>query len=392
MSVGFRTAFGLLLLAPIVACAQDRSLGPGFEHFYNLEYPEALEQFHGDAAREPNSPDVYNHIAQAILYREMFRTGALESEMVTGANAFLRREKMNPSAQDEKDFNGSINRALALAEAQLTKNPNDVRALYAKGVSFGLRSNYKYLVKKAWLDALRDATDARKAHNRATEIDATFIDARLVQGLYDYLVGSLPFTWRMLGFLAGFHGDRERGIATLKDVYARGITNHQDAAIILCAIYRRERRAREAVPLLNELIALFPRNVLLRLELVQMFGDLGEKDKGLAVLGQVEQLKREHAPGYDRMPEEKLYYSRGNLLFWYNDFDAAIHDLKLVTGRADTIDLNTGSYAWLRLGQSNDMKGQRNDAVAAYRATMRYAPGSDAAHQAEDYLGSRYKR
>ena len=52
--------------------------------------------------QQPDSPDAYNHIAQTILYREMFRTGALESELVTGANAFLRREKMNPSARDEK--------------------------------------------------------------------------------------------------------------------------------------------------------------------------------------------------------------------------------------------------------------------------------------------------
>ena len=234
-----------LVVVPASAFGQDPDAGPGFEHFYNLEYPEALAEFRREAARQPDSPDVYNHIAQTILYREMFRTGALESELVTGANAFLRREKMEPSAQDQKDFNDSINRALELADKALSKNPNDVHALYAKGVSYGLRSNYKYLVKKAWLDALHDATDGRKAHNRATEIDPAFVDARLVQGLYDYLVGSLPFAWRVLGFLGGFHGDKERGIATLKDVYAHGVDNRQDAAIILCAIYRRgSRRAR----------------------------------------------------------------------------------------------------------------------------------------------------
>ena len=34
--------------------------------------------------------------------------------------------------------------------------------------------------------------------------------------MHDYLVGSLPFTYRMVGFLAGFHGDRESGIRTLR--------------------------------------------------------------------------------------------------------------------------------------------------------------------------------
>ena len=60
--------------------------------------------------------------------------------------------------------------------------------------------------------------------------------------------------------------------------------------------------------------------------------------------------------------------------------------------RAELLDLNTGSYGWLRLGQIYDLKRQRNEAIAAYRSTIRYAPGSDSAHQAEDYLSSRYKR
>src|SRR5512140_2137346 len=139
---------------------------PGFEYVYNLEYNEALAYFHAEAARNPDSPDVYNHIAQTILYREMFRSGALESELVTGSNPFLRREGLNPSKADQQEFQDSINRALAIAEARLNKDANDTGALYAQGVSYGLRGNYYFLVQKAYRDALRDATTARKAHVR----------------------------------------------------------------------------------------------------------------------------------------------------------------------------------------------------------------------------------
>ncbi len=104
---------------------------------------------------------------------------------------------------------------------------------------------------------LRDATAARKAHNRVTEIDPNFNDARLVQGVYDYVLGSLSPAWRMLGFFAGFRGDRERGIETLKQVAKLGRANRVDAEILLCAVYRRERRAKEAVPLLSDLIRAF---------------------------------------------------------------------------------------------------------------------------------------
>ena len=55
------------------------------------------------------------------------------------------------------------------------------------------------------------------------------MDARLVQGLHDYIVGSLPWGWRMLGFLVGIHGDKEKGIRTVQDVAENGKLNRVDA-------------------------------------------------------------------------------------------------------------------------------------------------------------------
>jgi tetratricopeptide (TPR) repeat protein len=383
-------AYWMLLSA--VAPAQDVSVDAGFQHFYNLEYDEALAIFHANAAKNPSSPEALNHVAQTILYREMFRTGALETQMVTGNNPFLRRAEMKIAPADEKEFLDSLSRAISIAEARLQQNPGDVDALYAQGVSYGLRSNYHFLVHKAWIDALRDATTARKAHNRVTELDPSQVDARLMQGVYDYVIGSLPPLWRTLGFLAGYVGDRNRGVDTLRTVAEKGNANRIDAAVILCAILRREHRPQETVPYIVDLIAKYPRNYLLQLELVQMYGEFGQKDKALEVISKVDQLKQERANGYDRVPEETILYTRGNLLFWYNDLDRALADISAVTKKASAIDLNTGVYAWLRLGQIYDLKGNRKEAVHAYNQTMVFAPGSDAANEAQNYALNRYKR
>jgi len=385
-----------VLLLPALLCGQaptaDPLATPGFQHFYNLEYADALKYFQAEAAHDPTSPAAYNHIAQTILYREMFRSGALESELVSGGNPFLRRQGLNPSAADEQEFQHSIARALELADARLKLNPNDVDALYAQGVSYGLRGNYYFLVRKAYTDALRDATSARKAHLRVTELDPKRIDARLVQGIYDYVLGSLSPAWRMLGFFAGFRGDRERGISAVQQVAAEGRLNRVDAEILLCAAYRRERRPKQAVPLLTDLIQRFPRNFLLRMELVQMYGDLGEKDKALAVIREVEQLKSKRTAGFDQLADEKIRYTRGNLLFWYNDLGPALDDLKAVTNNLAAVDLNTGVYAWLRLGQIYDLQKKREEAKRAYLQTVVVAPNSDASNEAQNYLLSRYKR
>ncbi|MDX2149455.1 MAG: tetratricopeptide repeat protein [Bryobacteraceae bacterium] len=379
-----------LLAAAALASAQPSS--KAFEHFYSLEYDEAIAEFDRALKADAENPDRYNHLAQAILYRAMYRAGALESELVTGNNPFLRREKVNPSPEDQKRFDEAVARAIQLSDARVAKNPNEVGALYSRGVAYGLKANYDFLVRKAWMDALKDATTARKAHNRVTELDANFVDARLVQGVHDYVVGSLPFTYKILGFLVGYRGDKETGIRTLQLVADKGTRNNFDAAVLLAAVYRRERRAKEAIPLVERLVSRFPRNYLLRFELAQMYGDVGNKEAALNALAKIEELKRANTPGYQRVPLEKILFSRGNLQFWYKDLDAAIDNLQKVTAKANDLDLNTGVYAWLRLGQSYDLKGRRSEAQAAYRSCINYAPQSEAARESRKYLDSPYRR
>ncbi len=376
----------------LLAAAQDPAVAEAFDHFYNLEYDQAIAGFEQAIRARPDAPELHNHLAQAVLYREMFRSGALESELVTGSNPFLRRPKMNPTMRDQQRFDAAIAKSIELAQARLARDPRDKQALYAAGVAYGLRANYNFLVRKAWRDSLRDATTARKLHNRVTEIDGKFVDARLVQGVHDYVVGSLPFGWKMLGFLIGFRGDREQGIRTLQLVAREGDVNRVDAEVLLAAIYRRERNPKAAIPLLEDLAGRYPRNYLLRFEMVQMFADAGDKASALRVLGEVERLKRAGAPGYGHLAMEKIWFSRGVLRFWYWDLDAAIDDLRRVTARTSELDLNTGVYACLRLGQAYDLKGRRSEALAAYRQATALAPDSDAAREARRYLSTPFRR
>jgi tetratricopeptide (TPR) repeat protein len=385
----------LQLIVPflmLAAGATGQSLSKGFEHFYNLEYDDAVREFRAQIEREPQNPNAYNHLAQAVLYREMFRAGALESELVSGSNPFIRRERVHASAEAEKTFTDSLAKSMSLAQTRIGANPKDTAALYTLGVAHGLRANYNFLVRKAWMDSLRDATAARKLHNQVVQLDPNFIDARLVQGVHDYVVGSLPWHWKMLGFIAGFRGDREEGIRTLKLVAEKGSMNKYDAQVLLAAIYRRERRPLDAIPLLKPLTERFSRNYLLRLEAVQMYSDAGDKTNALKVLDEVEKAKQAGTPGFASLPVEKIYYYRGNLLFWYRDFDGAIEQLRRVTPRSSTLDLNTAVMTWLRLGQSLDMKGRRSEAVEAYKQAAAAAPQSEAARESRSYLSSPYKR
>jgi tetratricopeptide (TPR) repeat protein len=382
----------LIIVLAIALHGMAAMLPKGFDHFYNLEYDEALREFQAAAAADPSDPAKHNHVAQTVLYREMFRAGALESELVSRGNAFLRRSNVNPPAEAMKLFDTHVAKAMELANTRLAKNPNDKDALYALGVAHGLRANYNFLVRKSWMDSLRDATTARKAHNRVTELDPKFIDARLMQGVHDYVVGSLPWHWKMLGFVAGFRGDRDTGMRTLRLVADKGNINKYDAQVLLAAIYRRERRADEAIPLLNQLISAFPRNYLFQLEKALMYGDIGENDKALAVLDALEQIKRANAPGTATLPIEKIYYYKANVLFWSDQLDPALDNMRRVTPKASELDLNTGVMAWMRLGQIYDLKGNRSQAVEAYKRAIAMAPNSEPGKESRGYLSSPYRR
>jgi len=271
----------LVLLAAALRLPAQNLLDDGWDHFYNLEYDAAIADFQRAVAQDPNSPDLHNHLAEAIVFKEMYRNGALESEMVSGNNSLLRRASMNPSPETRAQFLSEVGRALTVCDARLKKNPNDAVALYAQGIAYGLRCNYFWVVEKSWYDSLRDATSARKAHNRVVELQPNNVDARLVQGLHDYIVGSLPWQYRMLGFLVGFHGDKEKGMRIVQDVAQNGQLDKVDAEFFLCALYRRENHPERAVPIVQELIRRFPRNYILRLELSVMYSMAGDKVHGM---------------------------------------------------------------------------------------------------------------
>jgi tetratricopeptide (TPR) repeat protein len=385
--VRFRALTAALAATVLAAASAD----PGYEHFYNNEFDEALTYFEQQLKQDPGDPEKYNHVAHAILYREMLRDGALESQLVSGNNPFLRRAKMEITAADKQRFNDCLDQSIKLSGVELTRSPRNVEALAALGVAHALRSNFLFLVEKSWMDSLREATAARKANEQILSIDPGNVDAHLLLGLNAYIVGSLPFYMRAFGFLGGFHGDRPGGLRQLEMVAARGTKNQYDAEVLLAAIYRRERLPRKAIPLLQDMAGKFPRNYIYRYEQVQMYSDAGDKPAALRVLAEIENLRRTRSPGYADLAEEKIRYMRGNLLFWYGDLEPALADLEQVTRKANELDLNTAVLAWLRLGQIYDLQGKHEAAIGAYREVVKVAPKSEPADEAKGYIANRYR-
>ena len=386
---------GIWLLAAVSALGAGNSIEEAADAFYNLDFDQALALYQKSAAASPQSAEIHNHVAHTLLYRELFRNGALESEMVTGNNAFLRRPKMEVPAEVDRLFTAEVEKAISLSQALVTANARDTHALHALAISYALRANYGFFVRKTWMASLSDSTKAHKLDVQVTDIEPGNVDAKLLQGGYDYIIGSLPWSWRMLGMVSGFHGDKQRGINTITEVAKRGKDNRTDAEMTLCALYRREGQTARALPMVVDLIQRFPRNYLLRFELAQMYGATGQRTSAIDTLHEIARRKRENLPGFGRIPWEKIYYETGNLQFWFNDLDAALENLKKITATPEQLaelDFNTGVLAFMRQGQIYDLQNRHAEAVKVYQQAVKFAPEAEAARESRSYINTPYKR
>lgn len=278
----------------------------GFKAMYNLDYERALSFFDAAVRAHPEDPERWNHLAQALLHRSLFRGGALDSDIFTMDEAFLKRPAVTMPAADEKRFVEAISTSLRITAERLKKNPRDRLALYAQGVAYAHRAQYFLLVKRANLDALRDGTRSRKAHNRLLETDSTLADAKLIPGMHEYVLGNVPVWVRMLISLAGFGGDKWKGVSYMNDAVRNGQKTAVEARVLLSLVYSRERQPEKSLPLVHELIEAFPANHLYRAEEALLLAHAGRKDAALAAVDRIERMKREGDPNLRHMSPESV--------------------------------------------------------------------------------------
>ena len=119
------------------------------------------------------------------------------------------------------------------------------------------------LIVDAGFKAARRAFDE---HERVLKLDPSRKDAGLIVGTYRYVVSTLSLPMRMMAYIAGFGGGKERGIAMIEETAAAGGDNRADALFALVLVYNRERRYDDALRALEELHKAYPRNRLVLLE------------------------------------------------------------------------------------------------------------------------------
>ncbi len=244
--------------------AQLRS--QAFAQAYNLDYADAVASFDKALALEPNDSATHRARATATWLHIIFTRGSITVDQYLGgaSRSDLKLEK--PPAADAETFRRHLTRALELAERRLAANPKDVSALYDVGAAVGLQASYAATVEGRVGGAFRAARRAYDTHERVLALDPSRKDAGLIVGTYRYVVATLSLPVRWVAYMAGFGGDKSKGLQMIEEAARYPGDTQVDAKFALMLLYNREGRFEEALAVIRQLMSRFPRNRVLRLE------------------------------------------------------------------------------------------------------------------------------
>jgi hypothetical protein len=311
-----------------------------FELAYNLDHDQALQKLRQAIAANPSDAAAHRAIASILWLNMLFVRGAVTVDHYMGSFSRTQVELSKPPAELDALFRRHVARAIELAEARVRVAPRDAQAHYDLGAAIGLQSSHTATVEGKMFAGFKAARRAYDEHETVLELDPQRRDAGLVVGTYRYVVSTLSLPLRMMAYVAGFGGGRERGIQALRDAAVSGSEARTDAMFALVLIYNRERRFDEALQVLSQLRSLYPRNRLVVLEAGSTALRAGRAAEADRLLSEgLTLLARETRP---RMPgEEALWrYKRGAARAALNQFDSARADLNAAAA--------PGAQNWVR--------------------------------------------
>ena len=367
--------------------AHDSQLDAAFDHFYNMDYDRSIQEFEKVLDRHPNEPSAVNHLLAAILMSELYRMGAMNTGEYTN-DSFIGQAHRAADPKVKERIKQLVGRAEELEERALKDDPNQVDALYARGVTRAQFSLYTALVERAWFSALRNAVGARHDHERVLELNSNYVDAKLVVGTHNYVMGSLPWSVKAAVALVGLSGTKEKGLQYLHEAADSGGENSVDAKVVLSLFLRREHRYDEARTFMHDLAGRYPRNYLFPLEEANLLRAGGRLQEAAAVYRKVWQNGREGK--YGNLHYEISGWGLGELLRSQKDYKGAVTAYELVSQTPDP-DIDTLQRANLAAGEMYDMLQQRDLAVKKYQTVLAENASTPPAEQARKHLKEAYQ-
>lgn len=383
-------AVAVLALLPQTASADPQSrawIERAFTAAYNLDHAEAIASLDKALAADPGDPDAHRAAAVIAWLRIGFLRGSITVDDYLGSVSKPNINMLPPPPEEAGRFHRHIARALELAEADVRRRPNDPEAHFRVGAAVGTQASYGATVEGKILASFRSARRAYNAHEKVLELDPRRKDAGLIVGTYRYVVSALSVPIRLMAYVAGFGGGKERGLLMIEEAASYPSLSQTDALFALTLLYNREKRFDDALRVIRDLQTRYPRNRQLWYEAGATLIRAGRYQEAQSVLNEGIRMRdndrRERMFGEDAL----WHYKRGVARARLGESAGAAEDFHVPLAREARDWVRGRSHA--ELGQLAARAGNREQARQHYRQAMELANrGNDPAgrRQAESLL------
>jgi len=360
-----------------------------FDHFYNLDYAGAVERFERFHAAHPGDPQGTAMLLDAVLFQELYQLDLLDTTFYANDGFLTGRHATQEDPKMRDRILALADEAIHEADWRLSKNQNDVDALYARGWARALKCTYIAMVQRGYVSGFKLALGAKDDHARVLQLDPDYIDAKLVVGVYEYVVGALPLPFKLLIGFAGMTGSKSRGLEMLADDGNRGVVTSVEARTTMALFLRREARYKEAVQVVRTLKTEYPRDYLFSLEEANLRKDAGE---GMAAVGAYREILTASAnPGYFYSARMELtYFGLGDALRGQRHYGEAAQSYEQAAWTKN-VGAELKIRSLLSAGECHDLNGERQTAVRDYQAAIDAGPSTSRADTARQYLREAYQ-
>lgn len=363
---------------------------PGFDAIYSLDYDDAERIFTALKIAYPQHPAPPLYLATITWFHELWRRQDLDLDRFLSPGFFARETSQVMPEQERRDFFGRIRESQALAQKILDGDSRNTDALYFMGASYGILGSFSITIDHSLRNAFRYGSKAYDYDRRVIRIDPRYYDAYMTVGLYEYIVGSIPWWAKPFAMLAGYFGSKAQGFKYVALVVAHGDYVKTEAKVLEMVLWMHEGRPANALRNAQELHSDYPRNYIFQINIAQILEQMGEAERAIAIYLEVLRKAEEGKPNYDQVPMGTFRYNLGSRLFRMGRLPAAQEQFQKCLAHPGASD-HDKALSFLRLGQILDLLGRREEAVESYRQVLQIKNIEDSQAQARKYLKRPYR-
>jgi len=368
---------------------RDPLVREAFQYFYVMDYKGALTRFTKVQAEHPSDPIATDYILYVTIFQELFRLDQLDTTFYANDGFLTGKHTVVEDPKVRDQVKALADKAFNQADDELKKNPNDVNALFARGWARSLEAVYLAMVERSFGSALKLAFGAKSDHERVLQLDPDYVDARMVVGIYEYVVGALPFAFKLLIGFAGIHGSKSAGLALLQESATHGVITSVESRTVMALFLRREGKYQQALAINQSLVAEYPHDFLFCLERANITKDAGEGMKAIELYRQL--ISDAQQPGYFvSFHLELAYFGLGDSLRGQHMYPESVEAFREGAFQPTTSP-ELKRRCLLAAGEVYDLMNQHDKARQQYQAVLDAGSNTSQGDLARKYMDSPYR-